>query len=400
MCVSSLLKTDSAAQVAILRALLGHTDGLRFQFKEEDIVFHGVRPFLDDEDQCLELAKIFIGVTDDRFARISGSEMFFDIATRRGFNKVVEYLTSKAMPSPPTILFTALRHEVQMIPSLIRNGANLHERDENGDTLLHVAMSILTETQCRTITRLLVEAGCDPFMFNNADEQLIHIAISRGLFSVAAYLVSHAFDVKVSLRLDLSNRDYLQLLHAVLKSANAEGECLRTTQFLLETGCIPCGLDPDGEMPLHIAVSRGFTSIIDYLLSQDMPFPSDILLFALQSRPLKIFTRKTITSGNRQSLRLFAKEPTFTHETQNRIPYCTVLCGWSRWIIVWKQQKYSWRLAAALPFEMIEANYLSNSPSLSIGPLSWNPCFHTMHRSLPTFYSLCSSAHIDGPESS
>ncbi|KAG8219057.1 hypothetical protein J3R82DRAFT_4813 [Butyriboletus roseoflavus] len=146
---------------------------------------------------------------------VSLAFLVVDFATRQGFSKVVEYLTSKAVPSPSTIMFTALGHQVWMIPSLIRNGVNLHRRDDTGVALLHVAMSVHTEAQCRMTTELLVEAGCvRPF---NANQHRIRIAISRGFFSVVVYLLSHAFDAKVSLRLDLSNREYLQLLSAVLK---------------------------------------------------------------------------------------------------------------------------------------------------------------------------------------
>ena len=283
--VSSLLKTDPAAQVPILCSLLGYTSSLRSQLKEGDRVFRGDRPFMDDEDQCLELAKIFIGVADDSFARISGSAMFFDIATRQGFGKVVEYLTSKGVPAPPAILFAALRHHVWMIPSLIqRHRANLHVRDDNGDTLLHVAMSILSETQCRATAELLVEAGCDPFMLNNTNKQPIHIAASRGFGFVVGDLLSHAFNAKVSIPLDLSDRDCLRLPYAVLKSTNAdEAGCLRTMQLLFKAGYIPFALDADRETLLHLAISRGFSCMVDYLLSQGVPLPSDMLFFALQS---------------------------------------------------------------------------------------------------------------------
>ena len=282
--VSSLLKTDPAGQIQILRSLLGYTSSLRSQLKEGDRVFRGDRPFMDDEDQCLKLAQIFIGVADDYFARISGSEMFLDIATRRGF-KVVEFLASKAVPSSPAILFTALRHQVSVVFSLIRNGASLHVRDDNGDTLLHVAMSILTEAECRTTTELLVEAGCNPFTLNNAKMQPIRIAASRGFVSVVEYLLIHALDAKVPLPLDLPNRDCLSLLFVILKSTHPnESKCLRTIRLLFKAGCVPTVLDGDRETPLHIAISRGFTSIVDYLLSQDVPLPSGILFFALQTQ--------------------------------------------------------------------------------------------------------------------
>jgi ankyrin repeat protein len=122
---------------------------------------------------------------------------------RQGFSEVVEFLTSQAVPLPSAILFTALHYQVSMIPSLICKGAEIHVQKINGDTLLHVAMSRLTETQCRTTTQILLEAGCDPFALNVANKQPIHLAISRGFTSVVEYLLSYAFNAETSLPPDV-----------------------------------------------------------------------------------------------------------------------------------------------------------------------------------------------------
>ena len=189
----------------------------------------------------------------------------------------------------------------------------MHALDEHGNTLLHVAASILLEPQCLTTTQILIEAGCDPFTPNIANKQPIHIAVSRGFNSVVKYLLSHVLDTGASLPPDLlfaafNARAFLpvglhpsiiqllvdhgadvshlapngdQLLHTILKSNMVnEDECLLTMTLLCEAGCNSFSPDFDGNTPLHLAITRGFTSVVAYLLSQDVPLPSDIL-FAL-----------------------------------------------------------------------------------------------------------------------
>ena len=186
----------------------------------------------------------------------------------------------------------------------------MHAQNDDENTFLHVAMLILNETQCLTTTQILVEAGCDPFMLNTANKQPIHIAISRGFKSVVKYLLSHAFTTEVSLPPDLlltalpcrENHSMIQLLaehgadvshlapngghllHTVLKSTIVEDECLQTTKLLCKAGCNFSAPDTGGNTPLHLAITRGFTSVVAYLLSQDVPLPSDILFALHQPR--------------------------------------------------------------------------------------------------------------------
>ena len=236
--VLSLLQ-DPATQASIWYSLTCNTDSLRFQPEQKEKVFGAVDQFTDDEDRCLELAQTFAGNTGDLFTSSSGSTRLLDIAVRRGFSKVVEFLHSQAVPVPPSLLFTALYYRLSMIPSLVCKGADVHVRDENGDTLLHTVMRTLEETQCRAIAQALVEAGCDPFALNSANKQ------------------------------------------PILWSTDEEDECLGITKILCEAGFSLLAPNACGETPLHIAVSRGFTSVVDYLLFCNVPLPSDILFYAL-----------------------------------------------------------------------------------------------------------------------
>ena len=313
--ISSLLQDDPAVQVPMLRSLIGNMDGSRFSPEDEVAIMQFVREFLGDPDNCREWAKIFVGAAGDVSARGSGNAVLFDIALKRGLTKIAELLLPPGLPLPPGTmdLFTALRCQPSNIPFLVHRGADVHALDEHGDTLLHVATSVLLEPQCLTTTQILIEAGCNPFTPNIPNKQPIHIAVSRGFDSVVKYLLSHVLNTEASLPPDLlfdafnaqaslplglypstiqllvdhgadvshlaPNGD--ELLHTVLKSEMVnEDECLLTMKLLCEAGRNSFSPDSDGNMPLHLAITRGFTSVVAHLLSQDVPLPSDIL-FAL-----------------------------------------------------------------------------------------------------------------------
>ena len=406
--VLSLLQ-DPAKQASIWCSLICNINSLCFQPEENKKVLQVVEQFTCDEDKCLEMAKTFTCDAGSLCACRFGSTRLFDVAVSRGFSKVVEFLCSQVVPLPPAFLFTALRYRVSMVPSLIRKGADVHVWEENGDTLIHVAVSILEETQCCETTRVLVEAGCDPFALNNANkqpihiaaargfisvvellfhysntsasfppdllftafhvlkeysmprlllnhrailsstsphkdhhiapnsanEQAIHIAVAHGFVSIAEYLLLHCFDASTSFPPDLlftalhglkkysmvrllvnhgANVSYTSpngdhLLH-ILLSSTEEDDCVEITKIFCEAGCSLLAPNARGETPLHIAVSRGSISVVDYLLLRNVPFPSDILFFALRSRFSPIFAfEEMIASLVHKGADIHARDP-------------------------------------------------------------------------------------------
>jgi ankyrin repeat protein len=306
--VLSLLHPEASTQALTLRSLIRNTDGLLFAPEDEDRTFQAVRQFLDNQEKCLELAKCFVGAAGNLFAQSSGSAMLFDIAVIREFTRVVEYLVSAALPLPSRILFTALRHQPRMVHFLTSEGANLHSQEDNGDTLLHVAISTFREAQCYVAVEMLVKAGCPTCTVNAAGVQPIQIAVRRGFISLVKYLLPHPSHAEASLPPDLlftalllrhpssmvrllvdnganvfyHTPDGDNLLHVVLKSSSEKRECLQITQMLVEARCSPFTPDAAGNTPLHIAIGRGFSSVVNYLLSRDVPLPSDILSYTLQ----------------------------------------------------------------------------------------------------------------------
>ena len=214
--ISSLLQGDPAVRVRTIRSLVGNTDGLRMS-PEQEVGVLVVQQFLHSQDKCLAWAKVFVGAAGDLFVRSSGSATLVDIAMRRGFGEVEEYLNS---------LSHALNAEESLPPDLSLNGLQCREK--------------------RSMIPFSADYGAD---------------------------VSHLVP------------DAGHLLHFVLKSVVAEDECLRITKSLCEAGCNFFAPDTDGHTPLHLAITRIFPSVVAYFLSREVPLPSDILFFTLDSHP-------------------------------------------------------------------------------------------------------------------
>ena len=63
-----------------------------------------------------------------------------------------------------------------------------------------------------------------------------------------------------------------------------EPRSLELTQMIIDAGCNPQVHNLRGETPVTIAVKRGHLSVVEHLLSCNVPFPPDILPIALRSR--------------------------------------------------------------------------------------------------------------------
>ena len=314
----SLLHPDPSSQATALRLLVGNMDGSRFLPQEEDRLLQAISQFLDDEDNHLAVAKWLVVTSgDDNW---DNSHMF-DSVVGRGFSRIVEYLLSQRMSLPRGVLFTALRLQVSMLPFLIRKGADVQAKEKGGDTLLHVTVKTFEEAQCLGTMQVLIAAGCQSSIPDDAGRLPIEVAIRRGFFSVVEYLLSQytplpreilstelqhqvssqrlplpgkflfaALQHQTSMvpfligkGVDLRARGIYgnTLLHGAM-SIPEEAQCLETTRVLVSAGCEAFVYDKANRLPIDIAVSRGFVSVVEYLLSQSIPLPREILFTALR----------------------------------------------------------------------------------------------------------------------
>ncbi|KAG6375336.1 ankyrin repeat-containing domain protein [Boletus reticuloceps] len=158
---------------------------------------------------------------------------------------------------------------------------------DNGDTPLHMAMRLSNENQCLIITKLLVEAGCNPCELDADDKPPMYAAVARGFVSVVEYLLSRdvplpprilfaAFQTIVGRRVEVIrllvskgdvhvlNPDGDTLLHTNVQSLDRP-VCLEIAEILIDAGCNPLAHNLRGETPLHIAAKQGYHEIVNYL---------------------------------------------------------------------------------------------------------------------------------------
>ena len=141
------------------------------------------------------------------------------------------------------------------------------------------------------------------------NETLLRFAVERGQVSVARYLLSlgapgrsrpsdlfgtlssmpHSrWTTPPMIKLLLENGASFHVssargdpvLCAALLSSSNESNALNAIKLLVNHGCDPLKTSLFRETPLHIAVERGFLSVVQYLLSLGVPPTSDLLLVA------------------------------------------------------------------------------------------------------------------------
>ena len=171
-------------------------------------------------------------------------------------------------------------------------------------------MVFFCEDDVLNTVKLLVDYGYDPRQVepNSSGKLPFYIAVERAHISVARYLISldiklpsnlllvalklwdleltTAIGVKVPMaRLLVDNGADIHvrteagdsLLHVALQSFYEE-DALGITKLLVGYGCDPFEANSSGKSSLHIAIEQAHISVARYLLSLDVPLPSDILV--------------------------------------------------------------------------------------------------------------------------
>ena len=159
-----------------------------------DSVFHIALKSLG-EDDALNIARLLISYGCDPLEANSYRKTPLHIAIEQAHIAVAQYLLSLGVPLPPDALVMLGPHErwkrVDKICFLIENGANVHARNQLGDSVLHVILESLDSWhEAGDIVELLVAYGCDPFEVNSSGKTPLSIAMERRLYSAESYLLS------------------------------------------------------------------------------------------------------------------------------------------------------------------------------------------------------------------
>ena len=271
-----------------------------------DTVFHlAIARYLESE--CLGFAKSFIEAGCSPTACNSRGKTVLEAAMEDGYTLLVEHLLSCNVPVPSDILQIALqrRWTVHTVEFLIHKGVDVHSTMSNGDSMLHVTIAGYPEPPCLDLMKSFINAGCNPTACNSGGETVLEAAIERGCTSVVELLFSYNVllppDIlPIALRKSLTVRMVQSLLHkgADVRSSTSNGDtvlhlaiteypesaCWYLVKTFVEAGCSPTACNLEGNTALVAAMKRGYTSVVELLLSYNVPFPLDILPIALRRR--------------------------------------------------------------------------------------------------------------------
>lgn len=257
-----------------------------------------------DDDESLDCAGTLIDAGCNPRLPDATGETAIDVAAERGHLRVVRHLLSINISLPPGVLLHVPSESLAKL--LIDNGADVHATRPNGDTLLHLCMTIVPETECLKRVKFLVNAGCDPHACNLHGRTPFHLAAREGYISVMEYLLSLGVSVPSDTMLTQFERTIFGIprrylatrflldkggdVHTTSETGDtllhlsadheSEHDALEFTKFLVDAGCDPSTTNSRNETPLHIAARRGHITIVDYYLSLGISLPSDIVLAA------------------------------------------------------------------------------------------------------------------------
>lgn len=283
-----------------------------------------------EEEYALELAKLLVFHGCDPLEANSDGRTPLHIAVEQGHLSIVQYFLSLGVSPSPDLLLVVIQSnnwrtqhsKLPMLRLLVENGADVSAHTSQGVFLLHSALRMFNENEVLKTAKSLVGRGCDPLEANSDGETPIQIAVQQGHVSVAQYLLSlgaslphdalfialcttdegqnfpmmkFLVDKGASVLATIS--DGYSVLHVAIASINDEN-VLEAVIFLVARGCSPSMPNVYGKTPLHVAVARGHTKVVKYLLSLNIPLPSDILFTAIQSPTASLdLVKVLVTSG-------------------------------------------------------------------------------------------------------
>ena len=298
------LRKCSAPQ--IIQSLIHKGADVHATTSDRDTVLH-LAIAMYAEATCCDLVESFIQAGCDPTARNSSGNTVLEAAIEHGHTSVVERLLSYNDPLAPDILLFALRKQSapEIIQSLIRKGADVHSTTSDGGTVLHLAITQYAERTCWDLVKNFIDAGCNPSACNSRGNTVLEAAIERGHTSVVELLLSHNVPLPPNvLLLALWKPSAPQTIRSLIRkgadvhSTTSDGDtvlhlaiakyigrmCGDLVTSFIAAGCDPTTRNSKGNTVLEAAIQRGYSPMVELLLSCNVPFPSDILLFALQQR--------------------------------------------------------------------------------------------------------------------
>ena len=259
------------------------------------------RPPLEYEADIIFIIRrlVQVGVDHTELDSTQSTALYFAILG--GYQATVVYLLLIGTPLPPDFISVVSRltssERIPMLRLIVKAGA-----DVCGDnTTLHLAINLFRD-DCLEVVKVLVGAGCKPFVRNAAGKTPLQLALEKGNSPVAGYLLSQGtppsgglLDVVKSRCPTAWRLEALRALvnggidmHGITQHEDSLLMSLERRQglemaMLPSADHDPSGCDSSGKTLPDLVMGHGSPLLVEYLLSTGRSPPPDTLFTILRS---------------------------------------------------------------------------------------------------------------------
>ena len=193
--LAMFLREEEQKQSRILRRLesIIHTRTT----VEDSIVWDLVHAKNNDTSASMRALRLLVGQGCNPLEPNSHGEIPLCVAVEQGRTTIARILLLLCAPphSPCDVLWITLstrqfRPKLQTINFLIDQGASVFAKAQNGETLLHVAVTSVADDEVLQVVSLLLGRGCDPTIPDDRGATPFHIAVKQGYISVVKLFLS------------------------------------------------------------------------------------------------------------------------------------------------------------------------------------------------------------------
>ena len=151
------------------------------------------RPPLVYETDIVFIIRRLVQVGVDHTEQDSAQRTALYFAIKGGYQAVMVHLLLMGMPFSPDFVSVVSRiassERIPVLRLVVEAGVNVRAHIGSDDTTLHIAITLFQD-DCLEEVKILVGAGCEPFVRNAAGKTPLHLALENGNSSIADYLLS------------------------------------------------------------------------------------------------------------------------------------------------------------------------------------------------------------------
>ena len=309
------LQATLVKRVDMIRLLISKGANVHVLSPDGDTLLH-VAVRSPDRSVFPEIVQILVDAGCSTSARNLHGETPFHVAERQEYSEIAIYLLLFDTPSGVLSLLGPDSSKKIAILELIHKVNGLCVPPEEARGLLRSVERYLDdEDKLLSLVKMLPAIPCCDYA------ELFRNAVQRGFCHIVDYFLSQHLPLPLDILFTALHHQqsmipllirkgaYLHakaargdtLIHVAILEIMEEARCLATTQVLVEAGCHSSMPNTAGERPIHVAVFKGFLSVVEYLYS----------LAPRDSEPDFCFM------GH------------LTHQTRSRQPVTTQTLGWA-----------------------------------------------------------------------